>query len=261
LVLQRLPPRREWNLMTDVLGWRARIGVLVPSTNTILEPELYAMAPQGVTCHVSRMYVPQASVGSAAEVETFINNVRAATDLAVRDILTLEPDCLVHGFTALSFMGGLVGHRRVKEQLEARAGLPVTTGAEAVLAALRVCGAHKIAIVTPQPEMVDEHYQQFFADSGMQVARFQHIHCPTALDIARIYEATLRRAMVNANVDDVEAIVCVGADLASAQLADEAERWLEKPVISMSTALLWYTLRAMKIADQRHGFGFLFRNC
>src|SRR5712691_7390397 len=56
--------------------------VLVPSTNTILEPELYAMAPKRVTCHVSRMYVPQSSIGSAPEVETFIQNVRAATDVA-----------------------------------------------------------------------------------------------------------------------------------------------------------------------------------
>ena len=59
-----------------MLGWRARIGVLVPSTNTTLEPELYAMAPRGVTCHVSRMYVPQAVIGTAAEVDVFIQHVR-----------------------------------------------------------------------------------------------------------------------------------------------------------------------------------------
>jgi hypothetical protein len=44
--------------MPDVLGYRAKIGVLVPSTNMILESELYAMAPHGVTFHTSRRYVP-----------------------------------------------------------------------------------------------------------------------------------------------------------------------------------------------------------
>jgi maleate isomerase len=205
------------------------------------------------------MYVPQAAVGSAAEAEAFIQNVRAATDMAVRDVLTLEPDCLVHGFTGLSFMGGLAGHQRLKDQLEARASLPVTTGADAVAAALRACGAHNIAIVTPQPEIVDEHYRQFFAESGVHVAHLHHINCPTALDIARVDESTLRHAIVDANSADVEAIVCVAADLASAHLADEAERWLEKPVVSMSAALLWYTLRALHIPDQQRGFGFLLR--
>ena len=245
--------------MPDALGYRARIGVLVPSTNTILEPELYAMAPHGVTCHVSRMYVPQATVGSAADAETFIQNVRSATDVAIRDVLTLEPDCLVHGFTALSFMGGAAERQQLKDQLEQRSALPVTTGADSVLAALRACGARSVGIVTPQPEMVDEHYRRFMADSDMQVARLQHIHCPTALDIARVDEATLRHAMLDVNGADVDAIVCVGADLACARLADEAERWLDKPVVSMATALLWHTLRELHITDQLRGFGFLLR--
>jgi maleate isomerase len=245
--------------MPDALGYRARIGVLVPSTNTILEPELYAMAPHGVTCHVSRMYVAQAAVGSGTEAETFIHNVHAATEVAIRDVLTLEPECLVHGFTGLSFMGGMPERQRLKNQLEQRAGVPVTTGADSVLAALRACGAHSIGIVTPQPEMVDEHYRRFFAESEMQVARLHHIHCPTALDIARVDEATVRRAMLDVNGSDVDAIVCVGADLACARLADEAERWLDKPVVSMAAALLWHTLRKLHISDQRRGFGFLLR--
>jgi maleate isomerase len=61
-------------------------------------------------------------------------------------------------------------------------------------------------------------------------------------------------------MDDIDAIVCGAADLASARLSDEAGRWLGKPVISMSTALLWYTLRARHIADQQRGFGFLLRD-
>lgn len=73
-------------------------------------------------------------------------------------------------------------------------------------------------------------------------------------------EVTLRRAMVEVNGDEVDAIVCVAADLASARVSDETERWLWKPVISMSTAVLWYTLRALHIADQQRGFGFLLRD-
>jgi len=108
----------------------------------------------GVTCHVSRMYVPQPSISSAADAETFIQNVRAATDVAIRDVVILEPDFLIHGFTGLSFIGGLAENQRLKEHMEACAGLPVTTGAEAVIAAVRACRARNVAIVTPQPEML-----------------------------------------------------------------------------------------------------------
>jgi maleate isomerase len=245
--------------MPDALGYRAKVGVLVPSTNTILEPELYAMGPGGVTFHISRMYVPQASIGSPSEIQAFVNSVRAATEGAIRDVLTLEPDWLIHGFTALSFMCGTGEHGRLRDELEQRTGVRVSTGAEAVVAALQTCGAETIAVVTPQPELIDQHYARFFAESGIHVADFQHIPCRTAVDIGRVDQSTLRAVLMRASRPHVDAIVCVAADLAAARLADEAERWLQTPVVSMSTALLWHTLRGLDIADQLRGFGFLLR--
>jgi maleate isomerase len=75
--------------MPDVLGYRAKIEVLVPSTNTIMEPELYAMAPHGVTFHTARMYVPARAIASDAEAQAFLEEQRAALQIALRDALSL----------------------------------------------------------------------------------------------------------------------------------------------------------------------------
>jgi maleate isomerase len=98
--------------MPDALGYRAKIGVVVPSSNTITEAELYAMAPPGVTFQVGRMYVPQVDLTSAEATQAFIEGVRGATQTAICDVLTTEPDYLLHGMTALSFMGGVAGSLR-----------------------------------------------------------------------------------------------------------------------------------------------------
>ncbi|WP_327707559.1 hypothetical protein OG912_00040 [Streptomyces sp. NBC_00464] len=45
--------------MTDALGWRHKFGVIAPSTNTIVEPDFYAMGVPGVTAHFSRIHIPQ----------------------------------------------------------------------------------------------------------------------------------------------------------------------------------------------------------
>ena len=37
------------------LGWRAKIGVIAPTENSITEPEFNAMKPDGVTVHITRM--------------------------------------------------------------------------------------------------------------------------------------------------------------------------------------------------------------
>src|SRR5262245_45540613 len=127
--------------MPDVLGYRAKMGVLVPSTNTIMEPELYAMAPPGVTFHSSRLYVPARSIGTDADAQACLLEQRAALQVALRDVLTLEPDHLLLGITAISFLDGVEGHRRFKQSLVELAKQDVTTAAEAAVAALQTLDA------------------------------------------------------------------------------------------------------------------------
>jgi maleate isomerase len=57
----------------------------------------------------------------------------------------------------------------------------------------------------------------------------------------------------------VEALVQVGTNLSMLRLADEAERWMGKPVIAINAAILWHALRQNGIREQRPGFGVLLR--
>jgi maleate isomerase len=61
------------------------------------------------------------------------------------------------------------------------------------------------------------------------------------------------------NGRDVEAIVQVGTNLSMVRLADEAERWLDKPVLAINAVTLWHALRINGIPDRMRGFGSLLR--
>ena len=56
---------------------------------------------------------------------------------------------------------------------------------------------------------------------------------------------------------DVEAIVAFGANLPFAKLADEAERWLDKPVLQINATTYWHALRTNGITDKVYGYGSL----
>jgi maleate isomerase len=79
------------------------------------------------------------------------------------------------------------------------------------------------------------------------------------VSIAHVDEATLRRAIVAVNRADVDTIVQVGTNLSMLRLADEAERWLAKPVVAINAATFWYALRENGFSDRMPGFGRLLR--
>ena len=65
--------------MPDALGWRANWGVIVPSTNTSVQPEFDEMRPRGVTNHTVRIWIPDDPVGSNADFNTIFSFIFKGT--------------------------------------------------------------------------------------------------------------------------------------------------------------------------------------
>jgi len=241
--------------MPDVLGYRAKFGVLVPSTNTIVEPDFYAMAPPGVTLHTGRISITNPRMEDDAGMEALMVQIRASIGQAVRDVMTCEPDYLVMGMSSETFWGGRKGTEEFERNIERLSGLPIATGARACERALTVLGARRLGIVTPYQPVGDAQVRRFLEECGYEVVALKGLRCPTAVSIAHEDEATLRRAILEVNRPEVEAIVQVGTNLSMLRLADEAERWLGKPVIAINAATFWYALRENGITDRVRGFG------
>ena len=244
--------------MTDALGWRMKFGVIAPSTNTIVQPEFDAMRPRGVTNHFARIHIPNDPLRGDADFEKLIDTVRETIMAAIDRVMTAEPDHLVMGMSSETFWGGLEGSERLRERVEARAGVKVTMGSDAAQQALRRYGAIKrIGVVTPYMPVADEEVRRFFTDCGFEVSRLIGLKCGSPVLIAHVGEKELREAVLAVDGPDVEAIIQVGTNLAMARLAGLAELWLGKPVIAINTATYWWALRQTGIPDPIDGFGSL----
>jgi maleate isomerase len=138
-------------------------------------------------------------------------------------------------------------------------GMGVATGAEACERALQLFGAKKIGVVTPYQEIGDENVIKFFSEIGFEVVKIKGLRCPTAVAIAHVSEDELRQALLEVDGEDVDAIVQAGTNLSMVKLADEAERWLGKPVIAINAATWWFALRENGIEDKVYGCGRLLR--
>ncbi len=242
--------------MPDVLGWRAKFGVLGPSTNTIVQPDFDDLRPAGVTNHYSRIVVDDAE---AVSDETFMAGTLEISDNtleAVRGVLTCKPDYLVMGMSAVTFYGGADGGRRWRENVEAAAGLKLTIGSEAIAAGLAAYGhIRRIAVLSPYFPVANTEVKRFLSDYGYETVRDECLRCPSWTAIAEVGDATLRDVIRRLDGDDIEAIVQVGTNLSMLRLAAETEGRLGKPVIAVNAATYWHALRANGIDDRILGFG------
>ncbi len=245
--------------MTDALGFRAKFGVLAPSTNTVVQPEFDAMRPRGVTNHHSRLVIPDSRVTDDASFLRMIDNIRNALEPALESVLTCRPDYVVLGMSSETFWDGLEGSRKLKSTLERKAKVGVAMGSDACRAALRACGrsVKRLGIITPYMPAGDRQVRRFFADCGYEVVNLLGLKCASPVLIAHVTHTRLREAIWRVNRGKVDAVVQVGTNLAMAAIAADAERWLGKPVLAINTATYWHALRQHGIKDKIEGFGSL----
>jgi maleate isomerase len=244
--------------MVDSLGWRIKFGVIAPSTNTVVQPEFDAMRPRGVTNHFARIHIPNDPLRNDGDFTQLIETVRGELMAAIDRVMTCEPDHLIMGMSSETFWDGLEGSERLRERVEARAGVNVTMGSDASRQALRQYGDIKrIGVVTPYMPVADAQVRRFFADCGFEVVRLKGLKCASPVLIAHVTERELREAICEVDVPEVEAIMQVGTNLAMVRLAAIAEFWLDKPVVAINTATYWWALRRNGIGDKIDGYGSL----
>lgn len=246
--------------MPDAVGYRAKWGVIIPSTSTVVEHDFALLCPYGVTAHAGRAYISRPSLASDRAAMDVLDQMDASFESALRDVMTVEPDHIVVAMSAEVIRRGSSGVAEFIDVLEQRTQLPVTTGPTAVIEALRVMGANRIGVLTPYQPISDTMVCDYFAAEGVEVGNVRGLRCESATAIAKVTPDQLAAALREVDRPDLDAIVQVGTNLSMVRVAAQAETWLGKPTIAMNTATVWHALRRSKFDDRFADYGSLLRD-
>ena len=244
---------------------RARIGVVIPSTNTGVEYDLRNFNLDGVSWHPSRFWIElrnwadeSATTGedSNAVFERFLDLIRDEIPLSIRNVLSADITHLMLGMSAETFWGGLEGNIAFEKSIRDQIGtIGLTTGAEAVKCALAAFGAKTISVITPYPSVGDENVRRYFTDIGFRVARVHGLNRPSATAIAETHLVDVMDALRIVDGVEVDAIVQCGTNLSCADIFPTLEHWLGKPLIAINVACVWHALRACGVNEPIIGKG------
>ena len=237
-------------------GWRARIGLILPSVNLVMEPEFNRMAPEGVSIHASRVLV----MGKPS-VESYMS-MAEATARAAEELVTAEPDVVAYGCTSGSIVGGDEAiTRRIQDVVGAT---PVVTTATAVVEALRALGLSRIAVATPYVKFVNEEEKQYLEGRGFQVTRILGLELGDGdvLErrmIQRQSPSVAYRIAREAYTPDADGVFISCTGFAAIPIIEQLEADLGKPVVTSNQATFWAALRRAGLNDKVEGLGRLLK--
>lgn len=231
-------------------GWRGRIGLIAPSTNTTLEPEFYRMCPEGVAVHVSRVY--QAGRQELSSYQRMAEDIGTAATL----LATSEVGVVAFGCTSCTYF---VSPDAVRATMRDKAGCHPVLTADAVLEAMRAMNLKRIAVVGPRTEFVTEKEVEFLTQAGFEIAASRCLGLGATEEerrsIGRVPPEVVHRLAVSVDSPDVEAIFVSCTQLPTLRVIEPIERALRKPVITSNQATMWRCLRALKFGESIQGFG------
>lgn len=233
----------------DLLGWRGKIGIVVPSTNTAVQPEMEAMRPAGVTNHVGRMSIPNMALNSDADFEALIAALAHAESAAIEGVMSCQPRHLILGLSAETFWNGIEPARAATEALRQHWQVGISAASEALIALLRATGLTRIAVLTPYQLVGDAKVGAFLTASGLTVTATEGLRCASPVATAQVTRAELIAALTRLAATGPEAIVQVGTNLPAADLAVEATDWLGLPVLAANAVLYRHALAAIGALD------------
>ena len=217
--------------------FKFRLGVLVPFTNTNLEPDMVMLRPDGASLHFARL-----GGYDADEIpdDTQMAGL-GASDLTepLRLLQGVLPDVILYGCTSATLTHGPDFDRQLASTIKAQSGAQTITAAGALVDGLRALGIERIGFASPYVGAINDHAEAFLASSGIRTV--------SRADIGRVLDnygqgelepdeiiALARRA----DSEAAEALVLSCTDMRSAEVVEALEVDLGKPVICSNQAMI-----------------------
>ena len=235
-----------------MMGWRARIGFLVPPGNPMVEPEMSELAPPGVSVHFTRLSASGAAGTHTGQEERNRSQI-ASLDDAARLLAMVAPQAIVLAHTATSYTLGREPEADLVRRQEAATGTRFITAFGSVREALGRLGVRRIAYATPYDATLTEQGRSHLALHGFDVVGVARLE-----GVRNIYEETTERAYAvgkQANRPEAEAVFLSGTGMPTLAMLQVLEDDLGKPVISAASAMMWNALRVAGVRCPRQGYG------
>ena len=222
-----------------------RVGLIVPSTNTVMEPDLYRHLPPGATVHTSRMLLEGSVTIEAEELMLDVYLPECA-----RQIGTLMPDVVVFGCTSAGALRGPEYEQELAGEISKATGAPTITIMGAVVDELTRLDVKSVAVLTPYSEEINDTIKESLEASGFTVPHINGMDVKGAFNIAAVSpEEIVEYVRLELEGVDSDCLFVSCANLKSVDVLEDIRQAAGRPVVTSNQAVLEGVKRTIGVDD------------
>ena len=144
-----------------------KIGLIVPSSNTVMEPDFYRNLPANWTLHTARMFLKDVNAKEEAKM------LDDYTLPAARDLETIQPDVIIFGCTSAGALRGNEYEEKLIQKISEVSGAPAISVNKSVRETLKLLNARRLVVITPYLDELNVRIQASLENEGMEVLNIQ----------------------------------------------------------------------------------------
>lgn len=236
-----------------MIGWRGRIGIIVPSANVVLEHELPMITPKGVSIHYSRAHIQEDSPKELQQLGKY------APD-AAKKLSDAKVDVVAFGCTTGSLLEGPGYDLEIIKSIESTTGIPSTTTSTAVVDALKLLQVQKISVASPYEDWLNEKVVNFLQAHNVKVVNIKGLSIPDPYVLSRLTPAQAYKLAAEVDDKDADAIFISCTAFRTIEVLNQLEKDLGKPVISSNQATIWKCMKMIGLNEKFNHFGTLLQH-
>lgn len=218
---------------------RVRLGMLTPSSNTVLEPvttEMLRGLPE-VSAHFARFRVTEISLRDQALGQFDLAPVLEAAGL----LADAKVDVIAWNGTSSGWLG-FETDERLCAAITAATGIAATTSVLALNEVMRRTGVARFGLVTPYLHEVQARIVANYAASGWACAAERHLNDPGNFSFAEVTEAQIEAMVREVAAAGPDCITTFCTNLRAAPLVAALEAETGIPVYDTITVVVWKSL-------------------
>jgi len=228
---------------------RYKLGIIVPSWNTMMEYETQRMAGNGTSVHVMR-------IAHTADTEENVIWMATQVPAAAKMLAHAKVDVICYGCTGGGFIKGPGYDQQLTAEIKEATGITGTTTIVGVTDALRSFDAKRLCVASPYEPWLNEKLRVFLAQSGFEVLAIKGLGTQAH---SGVKPEDVEALVMSVDRPDAQAIFISCTNFGTLDIIESLEKKLGKPVVTSNSASMWKMMRLVGDKSAVPGGGRLFR--